>query len=219
MDETTSHAFAALRLREAVEDQDIDALRALLGASTPPDSRGARARSPMAIAAGLGWTQGMQALAAAGARVDEFDGHDQTPLMFALEKRQEQAASWLLAHGADPNAATREGDRPLAMAAKRAMGPAMRDLIQAGADVDARDSREWTALLHVASTYTEWELFEILIGAGADVDARNDVGQSAMYWAHGIGGSEHAQRVRARAQERDLGRESPAAPRAAPKRI
>ena len=69
----------------------------------------------------------------------------------------------------------------LADAAKRADWAAVRTLLDAGADVDAREGDGSTAL-HWASYRDNREIAALLIRAGADVDAANDLGVTPL-WA------------------------------------
>ena len=52
-------------------------------------------------------------------------------------------------------------------------------LIEAGADVNVRDTRKWTAL-HFASQEQDTVLVERLIEAGAEVNATDDFGNSVI---------------------------------------
>lgn len=62
------------------------------------------------------------------------------------------------------------------------------DLVQEeldnGVNVDARDERGWTALMH-AVNYGNTEVVELLLAANADVNATNNVGYTALMYARG----------------------------------
>ena len=93
--------------------------------------------------------------------------------------------SWTAAHvrscvarGADPNAVFNCGEwtRPLSQAARQDNAPAMRALIEAGAEVDARDEDGDTAL-HLAARYAESDAsLKALLDGGADATLRNNAG-------------------------------------------
>ncbi len=87
----------------------------------------------------------------------------------------------LLALAGAHAAAAAPPEAPLADAAKRADWAAVRKLLQAGADVDARQGDGSTAL-HWASYRDNREVAALLIRAGTDVDAANDLGVTAL-WA------------------------------------
>ena len=80
-----------------------------------------------------------------------------------------------------PGAAAVGADGGLADAAKARDWPRVAALIEAGADVDARQADGATAV-HWAAYWDEPDALEGLIRAGADVNARNDYG-AAPLWA------------------------------------
>ena len=80
-----------------------------------------------------------------------------------------------------PGAAAVGADGGLADAAKARDWPRVAALIEAGADVDARQADGATAL-HWAAYWDEPDALTRLIRAGADVNARNDYGATAL-WA------------------------------------
>ena len=60
--------------------------------------------------------------------------------------------------------------------------PYTRALIDAGADINAKDEAGSTALM-VASEYGRTEIVKLLIAAGADVNIKNELGWTALMWA------------------------------------
>ena len=78
-------------------------------------------------------------------------------------------------------AAAAPPEAPLADAARQADWAAVRTLLEAGADVDARQGDGSTAL-HWASYRDNREIAALLIRAGTAVDAANDLGVTAL-WA------------------------------------
>jgi len=59
-------------------------------------------------------------------------------------------------------------------------------LLEAGAEVNARDNDGWTAL-HVAAGRGRTEVVKALLEAGADVNATDGGGWTARHWAAGYG--------------------------------
>ena len=106
----------------------------------------------------------------------------------------------LLAAGADPNLATDDGTTPLMMAAGlgvRSHQPlmprgrpsppaemAVRALVEAGADVNAANNGDFTAL-HGATFRGLNEVIQYLVERGADIDARDYRGRTAYRMAEG----------------------------------
>ena len=106
----------------------------------------------------------------------------------------------LLAAGADPNLATDDGTTPLMMAAGlgvRSHQPlmprgrpsppaeeAVRALVEAGADVNAVNNGDFTAL-HGATFRGLNEVIQYLVDQGADIDARDYRGRTAFRMAEG----------------------------------
>ena len=59
----------------------------------------------------------------------------------------------------------------------------IRDALDAGAEVDARDDDGRTALMWAARDNMDIDAIKALLDAGADVDARDDDGRTALMWA------------------------------------
>ncbi len=93
----------------------------------------------------------------------------------------------LLAAGASPD--VRDSDdalTPLMIAARQGDADAVRQLLAAGADVDARDELERTALLWACGRGTgryDLESIRLLLEAGADPLARCATGQTVTQYA------------------------------------
>ncbi len=108
--------------------------------------------------------------------------------------------SALLEAGADPDAAADDGSTPLMMAAglgyrsyqphtprgrrSRPVEEAVRVLVEGGADVNARNEADFTAL-HAATFRGLNEVIEYLVEQGADIDARDFRGRTAFRIAEG----------------------------------
>ena len=106
-------------------------------------------------------------------------------LMIAVRQDDMVRIAALIESGADVNcSAPKTGYTPL-MWAKSA--DSTRTLINAGADVNARDHRGHTPLMWVISKYNvpdrANQIARELIDAGADVNAKDDDGMSPLDWA------------------------------------
>ena len=58
-----------------------------------------------------------------------------------------------------------------------------RDLINKGAEVNARDAEHGETALMLAVKFADAELVQLLLAAGAEVDVRDDQGRTALYLA------------------------------------
>lgn len=88
----------------------------------------------------------------------------------------------LLGKGADPNAQTSCGTRPLLIAAKKRNPEIIKILIENGAKVDGRDRNGLTPLMSAAAV-GQAKNVEVLIHAGPDLNARDNKGFTALMWA------------------------------------
>lgn len=98
----------------------------------------------------------------------------------------------LLARGANVRARRKGDTAPLCYAMFRHRLDVMKRLLDAGADVNARDRTRNTALTYLTSTHTvrqrcEVDVLEMLCAAGADVDKRGPYGMTALHFAILIG--------------------------------
>ena len=118
-----------------------------------------------------------------GADVNARSVNGYTPLMFASSFNTKEAVQFLIGKGANVNArSNNRGDTALILASKRQWcdPDVFRALIEAGADVNARDDGDNTPLILVAGTCDANEISSILIKAGADIHAKNKYGKTAL---------------------------------------
>lgn len=83
----------------------------------------------------------------------------------------------------DLNVRTVDDITPLMVAAIMGSQKAVQTLLDANADVNAKDHTGWTALIHFASTNGNLEMGNTLINAHADINARGKHGTTALIMA------------------------------------
>jgi uncharacterized protein len=126
-----------------------------------------------------------------------------TALHFAAFFGKVEAARTLLDAGAVVNAysVNELQVQPLHSAASGRHHEVCRVLIAAGADVNATQRHEFTAL-HAAAKHGDAELVELFLSAGADPTARTEAGDTAADTAEAAGHVDVARRLREVAAER-----------------
>ena len=81
------------------------------------------------------------------------------------------------------NARDEKGRTPLMFAARDGNTEAIRKLLKAGANIEARDNKPGGTALIVAAGNGQTEAIRVLLDAGADIEARDNVGWTALMWA------------------------------------
>jgi hypothetical protein len=152
------------RLHVAVERQDRDGVRRLLGEGADPDAKARDGTAPLHLAAGSGDARVVRALLGARPRLDVPDRDGLTPVQRAVREDHEEVVRLLLAAGcAAP-------DILVASAAGR------KDLVEAFLKKDARQvsarTRHKQTPLHPAA--------EALLAHKADLRAKDDEGRTPL---------------------------------------
>jgi len=138
-----------------------------------------------------------------GVEVNAADGKGNTALQFAASNGNLPMVRLLLSKRAAVDAATTGANQvrkgPIALnhltslmyAAPYATPELMRTLIDAGAQVNARDIRDMTPLMLAVSSETQDpEVVRLLLQKGADVKAKSNLGETALDWARKFGNPE-----------------------------
>eukprot|EP00854_Cymbomonas_tetramitiformis_P019831 gene19831-23717_t len=123
-----------------------------------------------------------------GARIDARDKtDDRSALDITLHQRCARSFEALVRAGADINAKNSSGQTPLHCAAASGDPAIVRILLQAGADIDARDSgpRNETPLHYAALSGNLGAVSAVktLLQAGADINARDRHGATPLHYA------------------------------------
>lgn len=173
----------ATALIDAVDNNDANAVSALLAEGAAVDAAEADGSTALHAAALADDVEIVDLLLAAGADVAATTRYHVTPLALAAANGNAPIIERLLDAGADPNAVSREGETALMSAALNGRKDAIEQLIACGAEVDAREPfRGQTALMWAAGKGNT-EAIETLIAAGADVHARSNGGFTALLLA------------------------------------
>lgn len=137
--------------------------------------------TPIMIAVSHGDTAEMSRLLAAGADPNAFDGAGFTPLILAARAGDSKAIKLLVSHGANVNLADHARNHwpPLLHATHKKQIDAVRELLAAGADVNATDPRKTTALM-MAAGYGDTAIVNVLLSCGADKKRVNAKGETAL---------------------------------------
>lgn len=96
-------------LHIVVERRDILWTRFLIQRGANPNIRDKKGISPLQLAVGLGFSEGVEALLEAGADIDVNDSAGETPLIAAVHRRDVPLIRLLLAKGANPDRTDNSG--------------------------------------------------------------------------------------------------------------
>jgi N-acyl-D-amino-acid deacylase len=151
----------------------------------PPVPSGDGGASPLIEAAKARDGAALKMLLVKGLDVNAHGTNGTTALSEATILGNVENVRLLLKAGARTEMRTSSGKyTPLMFAAFRNDPKLVQMLLDAGAEVNARDAVGSTVLMWAAySDKTDTRVIEILLKAGADVNARNDRRESAMTWA------------------------------------
>jgi ankyrin repeat protein len=146
------------------------------------------AEAPIADAAMNGNREAVIALVGQKADVNAAQGDGTTALHWAAFHDDVEMVKALLAAGASPKAATREGAiTPLSMACTNGSAAVIAALLQAGADANEKNANGTTALMTAASSGSV-DALRVLLDRGADIQAKESAhGQTALMFAASLG--------------------------------
>lgn len=122
-------------MMSAIDHDDLAAVQRLIGQKIALDLQQDTRSAPtfLSVAAGAGRDRILDALLAAGAKIESCDGDGNTPLLNAVLAAHASTVALLIKRGADVNAEAANGDTPLSRA-KAAKNRAIEQaLVQAGA--------------------------------------------------------------------------------------
>lgn len=140
-------------------------------------------RTPLHIAAEMGYGNVAELLLANNADVNAGDDDGNTPLHLAAGQGRVDVMGLLLENKADIDAGNRRGNTPLHRAIWNRQNAAVAFLLDKGAGVDSNVDRLGFTPLHWAAFYNRKEIAELLLSKGAHINARDKEGWTPLHWA------------------------------------
>lgn len=174
---------ADLRLVEAVQHRDKEAVRSLLAQRADVNAAQADGATAISWAAHRDDLETADLLIRAGANVNAANEYGVTALSLACTNRNAAMVAKLLEAGANPNAAQLTGETPLMTCARTGNPDAVRALLARGADPSAKESKRGQTALMWAIAGKHSEAARLLIERGADVRARSQNGFTPLLFA------------------------------------
>lgn len=127
----------------------------------------------------VNWKEELERLVKSGIDINSIDGEERTALWWAAEQGCAEQVEYLLKLQANPNLSDFLKRTPLMLAVVQGgehVEKLVSDLIDAGANVNARDIGGMTALMNCHNLKAQ----ENLLNAGADVNVQNGRGMTAL---------------------------------------
>jgi len=172
---------------------DINVVNALISAGANVNAKNADGNTPLIIASRYMWLKPeiVEALIKAGANLEDRDKYGYTPLMIALRKNfsKIELPIVLINAGANVNAAydkpydEKNGTTALMFAAQDLYvndAKIFQAMVDAGAEVNAKNDGGETVLLLAASNAGDPEVIEILVKGGANIEEKDKNGRTPL---------------------------------------
>ena len=173
-------ALAGNDIFNAIQNNDIDALKSILAESTATvEQRTNRGMTPLHYAANLDRLEAANLLIRAGAAPDAvFPSSQTTPLHWAADADAEDVLRLLILSKATIDARAKHDLTPLHLAARKGAVACIARLLDANANPNAADDTGNTPL-HCAAARGQAKAVALLLRRGADPARQNKAGQTA----------------------------------------
>jgi ankyrin repeat protein len=181
-----------LRLVDAVEKRDKEAVRLLLNQRVDVNAPQADGATALAWAAYWDDLETADLLIGAGANVNVANEYGVTPLSIACTNGSAAMVEILLMAGADPNAALLSGETALMTATETGSLETVKLLLAHGANVNATEPRRGQNALMWAVAEGHSDIAQALIEHGANIHARSKGGFTPLLFAAQQGDVESA---------------------------
>ncbi|NXU30052.1 ASB10 protein, partial [Thalassarche chlororhynchos] len=135
--------------------------------------------TPLHITASRGYTECLRLLLLRGAAVNFAPG-GKTALHEACAAASTDCVRLLLSFGADPEAVSEDGYKPLHLCKSPDSIECVQQLLQRGASVNSRTEEEDDTALHVAARHGLTDHVQLLLCYGAELEAKNGEGQTPL---------------------------------------
>ncbi|NWI12199.1 ASB10 protein, partial [Crypturellus soui] len=135
--------------------------------------------TPLHITAGRGYASCLQLLLLRGASVNFAPG-GKTALHEACAAASTDCVRLLLSFGADPEAVSEDGYKPLHFCKSLDSIQCVQQLLQHGANANSRTEEEEDTALHVAARHGLADHIRLLLHYGAELEAKNEEGQTPL---------------------------------------
>jgi len=165
----------------AIDHRDLAAVKSLLKGGADPNSRNGLMFTPLYIASASHQPEVMEALIAAGAKVDAPSPYG-AALTFAALGSHPQGIAILLKHGANVSPMRADQISPLMLASRMGDPVSVKELIARKADVNGKDNDGATPLIYAARE-GNIAAAQMLLEAGASVDAADSHGRTPLMYA------------------------------------
>jgi uncharacterized protein len=174
-------------LAEAAKNGDIERVNALVTAGANPNAKGLGGFTPLMYSMSGKTTRGFQRLLELGGDPNLQTESGRSAISFAASRPESESLKIALAQGGNPNLVSRPAP-PISASLRTPIYATVlsqrpenaRILIKAGADVNARDSKGVTPLIHAAMV-NSYDVMYVLLEAGADIRAKDDAGFPVSY--------------------------------------
>jgi ankyrin repeat protein len=153
---------------QAAREDDLAALRALIGGGADVNVAARDGSTALLWAAYHSHADMVEALIAAGAKTDVPNKYGVTPLLQASRTGDAAVIAALLDGGADLALTHPDGETPLMAAARAGRVDAVRLLLERGADPNTADSFQQQTALMWAAVEGHAEVIDVLLTAGAN---------------------------------------------------